>query len=46
MYLQTSQLFPIYVTSPKADRWKKLQQGRLPTVFIMNPWTLAEIEKA
>jgi len=46
MYIEASQLFPIYVTSPKGARWKGLSQGRIPAVFIMNPWTLAEIEKA
>ena len=45
-YDETSQLFAIYVTSPKAARWKGLSQGRIPAVFVMNPWTLAEIEKA
>src|ERR1700761_7746266 len=36
-----NRLFPIYVTSPKSERWAKLHQLRLPTLFIMNPWTRA-----
>jgi hypothetical protein len=39
-------LFPIYVTSPKRERWSTLQQARLPGLIIMNPWTRAELEKA
>jgi hypothetical protein len=40
------QLFPIYVTSPKGSRWDKLHQMRIPSIIIMNPWTLNELEKA
>jgi len=39
-------LFPVFVTSPKEERWKKLHQLRLPELIIMNPWTRAELEKA
>ncbi|KAF8518633.1 hypothetical protein BU17DRAFT_90687 [Hysterangium stoloniferum] len=39
-------LFPIYVTSPEQERWRKLRQLRIPTRIIMDPWTLEEIEKA
>jgi|ERR1700761_136490 len=40
------ELFPIYITSPKQERWAKLHQQRLPKLIIMNPWTRAELEKA
>jgi len=46
IYDPLTQLFPIYVTSPNEERWAKLHQLRLPEVFIMNPWTRAELEKA
>ena len=39
-------LFPVYVTSPKEERWRKLHQLRLHELIIMNPWTRAELEKA
>ncbi|PVF98988.1 hypothetical protein CPB86DRAFT_796921 [Serendipita vermifera] len=41
-----SRLFPVYVTSPKEERWEKLHQLRYPKLVIMNPWTMAELEKA
>lgn len=40
------QLFPIYVTSPTEARWAKLHQTRTPTLIIMNPWTLDELDEA
>jgi len=46
IYQPIWKLFPIYVTSPKAERWEKLHQLRLPELIIMNPWTRAELEKA
>jgi hypothetical protein len=36
-------LFPIYVTSPKEERWAKLHQIRIPTLIVMNPWTRTEL---
>lgn len=46
IYDRISRLFPVYVTSPKEERWEKLHQLRLPQLVIMNPWTLAELKKA
>jgi hypothetical protein len=46
IYDPLTKLFPIYVTSPKEERWAKLHQLRLPELIIMNPWTMAELEKA
>ncbi|KAF8518127.1 hypothetical protein BU17DRAFT_91228 [Hysterangium stoloniferum] len=41
------ELFPVYVTSPKESRWRKLHQsGRIPQLIVMNPWTLDELKKA
>lgn len=40
------QLFPIYVTSPEESRWRKLRQLRIPTLVVMNPWTIEEIMTA
>ncbi|KAF8524690.1 hypothetical protein BU17DRAFT_42824 [Hysterangium stoloniferum] len=41
------ELFPVYITSPKVSRWRKLHQsGRIPKLIVMNPWTLDELEKA
>jgi len=40
------QLYPIYITSPKASRWYKLHQQRIPNVIVMNPWTIDEMLKA
>jgi hypothetical protein len=41
-----SGLFPVYVTSPEEERWAKLHQLRLRDLIIMNPWTMAELERA
>ena len=46
IYNPIFKLFPIYVTSPKEQRWAKLHQLRIPTLIIMNPWTRTELEKA
>jgi hypothetical protein len=46
IYDPLSRLFPVYVTSPKEERWAKLHQLRLPKLIVMNPWTRAELEKA
>lgn len=46
IYDWISAFFPVYVTSPKEERWAKLHQLRMPELVIMNPWTLAELEKA
>ncbi|KAF8513599.1 hypothetical protein BU17DRAFT_53205 [Hysterangium stoloniferum] len=41
------QLFPVYVTSPKESRWRKLVQSRrIPQLIVMNPWTLDELKTA
>ncbi|KAF8521949.1 hypothetical protein BU17DRAFT_87528 [Hysterangium stoloniferum] len=41
------QLFPVYVTSPKESRWRKLVQSRrIPELIVMNPWTLDKLETA
>ncbi|KAF8797681.1 hypothetical protein BYT27DRAFT_7125029 [Phlegmacium glaucopus] len=45
IYDPVNQLFPIYVTSPKEERWSKIQL-RDPKLVVMNPWTKAELEKA
>jgi len=39
-------LFPIYVTSSKEERWRKLHELRFPEVIVMNPWIRTELEKA
>ncbi|KAF8891473.1 hypothetical protein CPB84DRAFT_1683318, partial [Gymnopilus junonius] len=44
--VQDNQVFPIYVTSPKEERWAKLRQARTPELIVMNPWTRGELEKA
>ncbi|KAF8521910.1 hypothetical protein BU17DRAFT_87460 [Hysterangium stoloniferum] len=41
------QLFPVYVTYPKESHWHTLHQSqRIPSLIVMNPWTLDELEKA
>ncbi|KAF8521913.1 hypothetical protein BU17DRAFT_14993, partial [Hysterangium stoloniferum] len=41
------ELFPVYVTYPKESRWHTLHQTqRIPSLIVMNPWTLDELEKA
>ncbi|KAF8891465.1 hypothetical protein CPB84DRAFT_1784176 [Gymnopilus junonius] len=44
--VQDNQVFPIYVTSPKEERWATLRQARTPELIVMNPWTRGELEKA
>jgi len=46
IYDPLCKLFPIYVTSPREERWAKLHQLRLPELIIMNPWTRTELGKA
>jgi hypothetical protein len=46
IYNPRFRLFPIYITSPKEERWGKLHQRRKPSLIIMNPWTRAELHKA
>ncbi|KIL53933.1 hypothetical protein M378DRAFT_972397, partial [Amanita muscaria Koide BX008] len=39
-------VFPIYITSPKRERWSGITQSWTSHHVIMNPWTRAEIEYA
>ncbi|KAK2460049.1 hypothetical protein APHAL10511_007926 [Amanita phalloides] len=37
-------VFPIYITSPKPERWSGITQSWTSHHVIMNPWTRAEIK--
>lgn len=46
LYTEGANVLPIYLTSPRVERWATSHQFWRPICLIMNPWTRSEMNYA